>query len=140
MDWNPDLDSPVIATSFAYYDWVYALEATARFYLAFDQLVAHWRETLPADRFLEVAYEDVVADQEGQTRALMTWLGLSWNDAVLAFHENAAPVSTASAAQVRRPVYASSVGRWKQYGDRLKPLTDVLVAGGVVSPAELDAG
>ncbi|CAN1547399.1 Sulfotransferase family [Caulobacteraceae bacterium] len=127
----------VFPTSFAYYDWVYDLEATARFYLAFDGLVAYWRETLPADRFLEVVYEDVVADQEGQSRALLAWLGLPWNDAALAFHENAAPVATASAAQVRKPVYASSVGRWKRYGDRLKPLTDILIAGGVMSADEL---
>jgi tetratricopeptide (TPR) repeat protein len=130
----------VFATGFAYYDWVYSLEATARFYLAFDALVAHWRATLPADRFREVAYEDVVADQEGQSRALLDWLGLPWDDRVLAFHENAAPVSTASAVQVRRQVYASSVGRWKRYGDRLRPLTDILVAGGVLSADEVAAG
>ena len=127
----------IFATGFAYYDWVYSLEATARFYLAFDGLVAHWRETLPADRLLEVSYEDVVADQEGQARALLAWLDLSWTDAALTFHENAAPVATASAAQVRKPVYASSVGRWKHYGDRLKPLTDILIAGGVLSADEL---
>lgn len=130
----------VFSTSFAFYDWTYSLEATARFYLAFDQLVAHWRETLPADRFREVVYEDVVADPEGQARALLAWLGLPWDDAVLAFHENAAPVATASAAQVRRAVYATSVGRWKAYGDRLRPLTDILVAGGVLSPEDLEAG
>lgn len=130
----------VFATSFAYYDWVYSLEATARFYLAFDRLVSHWRETLPADRFREVAYEDVVADQEGEARALLAWLDLPWNDAALSFHENAAPVSTASAAQVRRPVYTSSVGRWKRYGDRLKPLTDILIAGGVMAADAVDAG
>ncbi|HRD28065.1 MAG TPA: sulfotransferase, partial [Caulobacter sp.] len=127
-------------TGSAYYDWVYSLEATARFYLAFDALVAHWRATLPADRFREVTYEDVVSDQEGQSRALLDWLGLPWDDRVLAFHENAAPVSTASAVQVRRQVYASSVGRWKRYGDRLRPLTDILVAGGVLSADEVDAG
>jgi tetratricopeptide (TPR) repeat protein len=128
----------VFPTSFAYYDWVYALEATARFYLAFDGLVAHWRATLPADRFMEIAYEDVVADQEGQARGLLAWLDLPWTDAALNFHENAAPVATASAAQVRKPVYASSVGRWRRYGDRLKPLTDILIAGGVMSPDEVE--
>ncbi|MDO8294835.1 MAG: sulfotransferase [Caulobacter sp.] len=130
----------LFATGFAYYDWVYSLEATARFYLAFEDLVAHWRATLPADRFREVAYEDVVADQAGQARALLAWLDLPWDDAALAPHENAAPVATASAAQVRRPVYASSVGRWKRYGDRLKPLTDILVAGGAISADEVEAG
>lgn len=130
----------VFATGFAYYDWVYSLETTGRFYLAFADLVAHWRATLPADRFREVAYEDVVADPEGQARAMLAWLGLPWDDAALTPHENAAPVSTASAAQVRRPVYASSVGRWKRYGDRLKPLTDILVAGGAISADEIEGG
>lgn len=123
----------MFSTEFAYYDWTFGLETTARFYLAFDALVAHWRETLPADRFIEVAYEAVVADQGGQSRALLAWLGLPWDAAVLAFHENAAPVATASAIQVRSPIHAGSVGRWKQYGDKLKPMIDILVAGGVVT-------
>ncbi len=127
----------VFATGFVYYDWVYSLEATARFYLGFDALMSHWRATLPADRFIEVAYEDIVADHEGEARRLMAWLGLPWNDAVLAFHENAAPVATASAVQVRQQVYHSSVGRWKRYGDRLKPMTDILIAGGVLSAGEV---
>lgn len=130
----------MFSTGFAYYDWTFGLETTARFYLAFDRLVAHWRETLPADRFIEIAYEDVVADQEGQSRALLAWLDLAWDDAVLAFHENAAPVATASAVQVRQPVYGSSVGRWKQYGDRLRPMIEILVAGGVVAKEEVEGG
>lgn len=130
----------MFATEFTYYDWTFALETTARFYLAFDALVAHWRETLPQDRFIEVAYEDVVADQEGRSRALLAWLDLPWDETVLAFHENAAPVATASAVQVRKPIHAGSVGRWKQYGDKLKPMIDILVAGGVVTAEEADAG
>ncbi|MDP1738231.1 MAG: sulfotransferase [Caulobacter sp.] len=130
----------MFSTGFAYYDWTFGLETTARFYLAFDALVAHWRETLPPDRFIEVAYEDVVADQEGQSRALLAWLDLPWDEAVLAFHENAAPVATASAVQVRSPIHAGSVGRWKQYGDRLGPMIDILVAGGVVTAEEVEAG
>jgi len=118
-------------TGSAYYDWVYSLEATARFYLAFDALVAHWRATLPADRFREVVYEDVVADQEGQSRALLDWLGLPWDDRVLAFHENAAPVATASAVQVRSPIHSGSVGRWKRYGEGLAPMLAALRAAGV---------
>ncbi len=122
----------LFAGDFAYYDWVYDLADVGRFYVAFDRLVAHWRATLPENRFLEVVYEELVADQEGQSRRILDWLGLPWDDAVLSFHENAAPVSTASAVQVRSPVYSSSVGRWKAYGEGLRPLLDVLAEAGLI--------
>ena len=81
--------------------------------------MAHWRETLPKDRFMEVRYEDIVFDQENQTRRLLDFCGLDWEDACMRFHENAAPVSTASSVQVRQPLYSGSIGRWKKYGDKL---------------------
>lgn len=114
-----------------YYDYGYDLHDLAQHYLLFDRLVAHWRETLPGDRFTEVAYEALVDDQEGQTRRLLDVCGLGWDPACLAFHDNAAPTATASSAQVRRPLYADSIGRWRRYGARLQPLADALRAGGV---------
>ncbi|TKB75846.1 MAG: sulfotransferase, partial [Mesorhizobium sp.] len=77
----------------------------------------------------ELAIRDVVADQEGQSRALIAHLGLPWDDAVLSFHQTDRPVRTASAAQVRQPMYQGSVDLWKRYGDRLKPLLDKLDRG-----------
>lgn len=121
----------LFATAFSYYAYGYDLEHTARYYLGFDRLVAHWRATLPADRFTEVAYEAIVADQEGETRRLLDFCGLGFDPRCLAFHENAAPVATASAVQVRQPLYASSVGRWRRYGESLEPLRRTLVAGGL---------
>jgi tetratricopeptide (TPR) repeat protein len=114
-----------------FYDYAYDLQDLAAHYVQFDRLVAHWRETLPADRFTEVAYEALVAGQEGETRRLLDFCGLGWEEACLAFHENAAPVATASSAQVRRPLYATSVGRWRSYGEGLEPLAQALRAGGV---------
>jgi hypothetical protein len=64
---------------------------------------------------LELSYEDLVADQEGQTRRLLDHCGLAWNAACLDFHRNAAPVSTPSAAQVRRPLYRDALARWKRH-------------------------
>ena len=122
----------IFAGAFAYYDWVYDLADTARFYVDFDALIANWRRTLPADRFTEVAYEDVVADPEGQMRRLLGWLDLDWDDAVLDFQHNAAPVATASAVQVREPVHGRSVGRWRRYGAGLKPMTDILAEAGLI--------
>lgn len=116
----------LFATEFPYYDYALSLEDTARYYVMFDRLVAHWRAALPADRFTEVAYEHLVADLEGEARRLVDFLELDWDPACLAFHENAAPVSTASAVQVRSPLYASSVGRWKHYGAALDGARAVL--------------
>ena len=69
-----------------------------------------------------MSYEGIVADLEGQSRRIMNFLGLPWEDAILKFHESDAPVTTASAAQVRQPIYASSVGKWENYAEELAPL------------------
>lgn len=123
----------LFATGFAYYNYAYDLEHVGRYYAGFDALAAHWRDVLPPDRFTEVAYEQVVADQEGETRRLLAFCGLDWDPRCLDFHENAAPVATASSVQVRQPLYATSVGRWRRYGGGLKPLRDVLEAAGLIS-------
>ncbi|PAQ11419.1 tetratricopeptide repeat-containing sulfotransferase family protein [Mesorhizobium temperatum] len=103
----------------------YDLGELADFHNLYTDIMAHWRTVLP-DVVHDVRYEDFVADQEGQTRALIAHLGLLWDDAVLSFHETDRPVRTASAAQVRQPMYQGSVDLWKRYGDRLKPLLDRL--------------
>jgi tetratricopeptide (TPR) repeat protein len=80
----------------------------------YRRLMAHWRRVLPVP-FLEVDYEETVADLEGVARRLVPWCGLDWEPACLAFHEGKQPVRTASVAQVRQPLYTRSVGRWKHY-------------------------
>ena len=108
------------------YDYTFDLEDMARFYGAFDGLMRHWRQSVPADRFMEFAYEDIVFDQENQTRKLLSFCDLPWDEACLNFHENNAPVSTASAVQVRQPLYSGSIGRWKKYGRQLDTLKAAL--------------
>jgi len=103
----------------------YDLIELADFHNLYTDIMAHWRAVLPGVVH-EVRYEDFVADQEGQSRALVDWLGLPWDDRVLAFHEADRPVRTASAAQVRQPMYGGSIDLWKRYGDRLKPLLERL--------------
>jgi tetratricopeptide (TPR) repeat protein len=110
----------------SYYRYTYDLEDTAAFYRLFDDLMVHLREHLPADRFLEIHYERIIHDQEKQTRRLLNFCGLDWDEACLRFHENAAPVSTASSVQVRRPLYSDSIDRWKRYGNKLDILKDAL--------------
>jgi tetratricopeptide (TPR) repeat protein len=94
----------------------------AEYYLAFRRLARHWRSTLPSHAFLEVSYEDVVRDQAAASRRLIEFVGLTWEDEVLRFHESPVPSATASAVQVRRPIYSSSVGKWKVHAERLNPL------------------
>lgn len=106
----------------------YDLGELADFHNLYTDIMAHWHKVLPGVVH-DVRYEDFVADQEGQTRALVAHLGLPWDDKVLSFHETDRPVRTASAAQVRQPMYQGSVDLWKRYGDRLKPLLDKLQNG-----------
>ncbi|AMY01961.1 sulfotransferase [Mesorhizobium ciceri biovar biserrulae] len=103
----------------------YDLGELADFHNLYTDIMKHWHTVLPGVVH-DVRYEDFVADQEGQTRALIAHLGLPWDDAALSFHETDRPVRTASAAQVRQPMYQGSVDLWKRYGDRLKPLLDRL--------------
>ena len=121
----------LFATDFPYYDYGLDLADAGRYYAMFDSLVAHWRAVLPANRFTEVRYEAVVADLETEARRLIDFIGLDWDSACLDFHRNAAPVATASSVQVRSPIYSSSVGRWRRYGEGLKPLLDALDEAGI---------
>ncbi|MFT4025575.1 MAG: sulfotransferase [Novosphingobium sp.] len=120
----------LFAVSSRYYDYSYDLLDIAAYYVRFDRLMALWREALPG-RVIEVGYEDLVADQEGQTRRMLAHCGLDWADACLSFHTNAAPVSTPSAAQVRRPIYRDSVARWKRHAELLEPVRRFFDAAGI---------
>ena len=103
----------------------------ARYYRAYDALMTHWRGVLPPDIMLDVQYEDIVSDMEQQARRVVAFCGLEWNGACLTFHRTQRTVRTASAIQVRRPIYGTSVGRWRHYREFLQPLIEELgtVAG-----------
>jgi tetratricopeptide (TPR) repeat protein len=105
-----------------FFSFSYDQVELAEYYLAFRRLAQHWRATLPPHAFLEVKYEDIVRDQQAASRRLIAFAGLPWEDSVLKFHESRAPSATASAVQIRRPVYSSSVGKWRSHADRLTPL------------------
>jgi tetratricopeptide (TPR) repeat protein len=94
----------------------------AEYYLAFRRLARHWRSVLPSGVLLEVSYEDVVSDQAAASRRVIEFIGLPWEDEVLRFHESSAPSATASAVQVRRPIYSSSVGKGRRHAQGLEPL------------------
>ena len=100
----------------------YSLEELGRYYRHYQELMDHWRRVLPPARILDVRYEDIVADLEGQSRRILAHCGLEWNPRCLAFHETERPVRNASAAQVRQPIYGSSIERWRVYESFLRPL------------------
>ena len=112
------------------YPFSYDLDDLGRYYLAYQRLMNYWRALLPG-RFLDVDYEALVEDLEGTTRRLLEYCGLPWRDACLGFHENPAPTATASAAQVRRPIYRESLDLWRNYRQELAPLARLLAHSGV---------
>ena len=107
-------------------DHTYDLGELGRYYRRYQRLMAHWRRVLPAGRILDVQYEDVVADLESQARRIIAHCGLPWDDRCLSFHATERPVRTASASQVRQPIYESSVGRWRAYEEHIGPLLNAL--------------
>ncbi len=107
-------------------NYTYDLGELGRHYKRYEHLMAHWRHVLPPGRILDVQYEDVVADLETQARRIMYHCGLPWDDRCLSFHETERPVRTASATQVRQPIYNSAVGRWRVYEEFIEPLLKAL--------------
>ena len=101
------------------------LESVALYYREYDRPMRHWKRVFPG-RIFENSYEDLISDQEGQSRKLIDHLGLAWDDACLRFFDRDGSVRTASSWQVRQPVYKSSVKRWKNYKGKIQPLIDAL--------------
>ncbi|MDP9124865.1 MAG: sulfotransferase, partial [Pseudomonadota bacterium] len=106
--------------------YTYDLGALARYWVSYHELMRHWHAVLPAGRILDVLYESMVSDFENQARRLVEYLGLPWDDRCLGFHNNRRVVRTASMAQVRRPIYKTSVARWKAYEAHLGELYEVV--------------
>ena len=96
----------------------------------------HWHRVMPGF-VLDVHYEDVVADLDGQVRRLLAFCGLPFEPACLQFHETQRAVKTASSEQVRQPIYSSSVNLWRNYEARLGELIEVLAPRLRELPAEL---
>lgn len=108
--------------------YCYDLGELGRFRKAYDGLMAHWRAALPEDVLLEVSYESLVADPEAEGRRMLAHLGLDWDPACLDFAGREGAVRTASVAQVRQPLYRTSVGRWRRWEPWLGPLKEALAS------------
>ena len=108
-------------THFQEIRWANDQQHIASRFHEYQRMMEHWRKVLPVP-LLEVDYEETVADLEGVARKLVAWCGLAWEPACLEFHQAKRPVRTASAVQVRQPVFRTSVGRWKHYEQALASL------------------
>jgi tetratricopeptide (TPR) repeat protein len=103
----------------------YDLVELGEYYLQYCRLMDHWHNVLPG-YVLQVRYEDVVDDLEGQVRRILDHCGLPWEDDCLLFYETERAVKTASSEQVRQPIYSSSVNLWRNYETQLGELVEVL--------------
>jgi tetratricopeptide (TPR) repeat protein len=112
--------------------FAYDLGELGRYYRAYRALMKHWRSVLPAGVMLDVKYEELVTNFELQARRIVAHCGLEWHDACLSFYETQRPVKTASAIQIRQPIYSSAVGRWRPDRELLRPLLDALGPASVI--------
>ena len=112
------------------YPFSYDLGEIGRYYVSYRKLMDHWEATLPGV-IHHLSYERLVSDQAGETRRLLEFCGLQWEDDCLAFHRNPTPTTTASAAQVRQSLYDSSIAQWRHYATQLEGLRRQLVAAGI---------
>ena len=117
-------------------EFAYDLDELGRHYNRYRVLMRHWRKVLPEGAIHHVRYERLVEDLEGESRKLLAHVGLDFDPACLAFHENRRQVRTASVAQVRRPLYKSAVGRWLAYKRALQPLRAIV---GHLYPGDFDS-
>jgi tetratricopeptide (TPR) repeat protein len=112
------------------YPHSYDQEEMARHHARYYRLMSVWRDRF-GDRYHELAYEDVARDLEPNARALIEFLGITWEDACLDFASQRSAVTTASAVQVRQPVHTKSIGRWRRYEQQLQPMQNELQAHAV---------
>ncbi|MEX2497145.1 MAG: sulfotransferase [Woeseia sp.] len=103
----------------------YDLSELGEYYLEYLRVMQHWERVMPG-RILTVHYEEIVRDLEGQVRRLLAHCGLKFDERCLRFHESPRPVNTASAEQVREPIYEDAVGYWQHYVSKLGPLKEIL--------------
>ncbi len=122
---------------FASIRWTNAYEHIGRQFADYEQILDYWRRTKPVE-WLDVSYEDLVSDLEGQSRRMLSFLGLEWHPACLKYHLTRRVVRSASQLQVRQPIHPHSVGRWKNYESLLEPLFQALERNGIDKAGQAD--
>jgi hypothetical protein len=112
------------------YPFSYDLTELAEYYIGYERLMSHWRRLLP-DSILEVSYEKLVTSPASEARRVFDYCGLEWSDSCLDIAQRATASTTASAAQIRRPIYSTSVDLWRQYAGPLAPVAERLSRAGI---------
>ena len=112
------------------YPFSYDLEELGRYYIAYRRLMRHWAATLPGAIY-ELRYEDLIRNLQNETRRVLQFCGLDWDNACVNFHANPSPITTASAAQARRPLYETSISQWRHYRRQLASLEEQLQEAGI---------
>jgi hypothetical protein len=120
----------LFALNFSYYNYHYDLADTARFFVEFDRLMTFWQSQF-RERFFQLHYESLVEEPESTIREVLKYLQLDWEPECLEFHQQDGAVATASASQVRQPLYSTAVARWKKYEKHLAPAMEVLDKAGI---------
>jgi hypothetical protein len=113
------------------YHFAYQLEELAEYFIAYRRMMDHWHAVMPGV-ILDVRYEDLVSDPQTQSRRLLSHCSLPWEDDVLEFHRSTKASTTASTVQVRRPIYRSSVQKWRNFTRELQPVLRRLNEAGLV--------
>lgn len=107
----------------------YDQETLARFYAEYRKMMDHWHACLPG-RILDVDYEKLVEDPEGQSKKITDFLGIEWRSECLEFYKSTEAVTTASSTQIREPINKSSLQKWKKFEKHLQPMKSALVEAG----------
>lgn len=115
-------------TQFGSIRWACHEDHLAQRIKQYERIMDHWRKVIP-DRFIEMNYEDMVANQKGESKRLINYIGMDWDEDCLRFFESDRIVRTASITQVRQPIYKNSVARWKPYQDHIPNLFNPLMPG-----------
>ena len=109
-------------------DFAYSLKETGEYYNLYKDLINHWESVLPK-KMLRVSYEDLIDNQEKVSKKMIDFCQLDWEEECLNFHSTKRAVNTASAVQVRKPIYKTSVNLWEKYKNNLNPLITELSKG-----------
>jgi tetratricopeptide (TPR) repeat protein len=113
------------------YSFSYDLDELVDYYISYRKQMAHWHQVLPG-RILDVSYEQLVQEPEAQARRILQWCGLAWEESVLDFHLQDSPALTASAMQVRKPMYTDSIGAWQRAGSGFDSVVSRLRSEGLI--------
>ena len=105
--------------------WAYSFDDLAKFYILYEEIMSYWHQIYP-NKIYDISYEELTINQEKETRGLLDYCNLDWDQNCLKFHENKRDVNTASALQVRKKMYQGSSDVWRKYEKFLEPLVKSL--------------